>query len=192
MGGASGPINLRSSDFPPGWTATPAPGAGGGNDPGAAALLSCLKLPAADRSVVADTSSDVFASGQAVQASSDVTIVSSATIGAQEVDALRTGAGLTCLGQVIGQAVSSQGVGVSGATVRAIPAPRVDGGPSMAAEYGATFTVGEQTLMAVTDEYFFARGTEQVTATFTAYGQPFPAAVEKTAVDNLASRVAVS
>lgn len=186
---SAGPINLRLADFPSGWAATPVPAPSTTGDPAAASLLTCLHLPPSDRRVVTDTPSAVFSSGATVQAASDVTVVASPTIVGREVAALKAPGGLTCLGQVIGQAVATRGVAVHGATIRAITAPPSGSDPSLGIRYQATFTMQSQSLTVVTDEYFIAHGAEEVTATFTGYEQAFPAGVEQTALAHLVSRV---
>jgi hypothetical protein len=185
----SSSVNLTATDFPAGWTVTPAPPATSGSDPAATALLTCLHLDPAARKVVTEVPSAVFSLGQTVQASSDVTTLSSPTTAGQEVAALRAPGGLTCLGQVIGQAVAAQGIGVTGATIKALAAAPTGTYPSVAVTYQATLTQQEQSLQAATDEYLIARGNQEVTITFSGYGAPFPTAVEAAAMAKLTARL---
>jgi hypothetical protein len=158
-------------------------------DPQTAVLLACLHLPTAQRREVSDVDSDTFTSPPTLLAVSNVTVVTPASLASQEIAALETPAGLTCLGQVIGQSVAAEGTAVSGAKIQSIPAPTVGGDRTLGVHYSATFTESSQSIDAGTDEYFIVHGADEITATFTALETVFPTDVEQAALADLVSRV---
>lgn len=188
-------INLQRGDFPAAWISTPptSPGSAtptpGSADPETVAIYACLHLPIAAREQLSDVDSATFQSGQTFEAASNVTVLSSAAVVAQEVAALQTDAGINCLGQAIGQSVAAGGAGVTNAKINMISAPTIPGGAALGVHYAATFTQGEQSIDASTDEYFIGLGAAEITVTFSSFEVPFPATVQQTALAHLVARL---
>lgn len=183
-------INFRAGDFPATWTAVPNPdpGPSPAGDPQTTALFACLHLPIAQRREIVDTDSPTFRPGPTLEATSNVTVVSPADLVAREITALKTPAGVTCLGDVISRSGASDGAGVSKATIGLIPIPP-GGRVALGIRYQATLTRSGQSIHVATDEYFLTKGPDEITATFTALEAMFPAALETAALDRLVARV---
>jgi hypothetical protein len=185
-------INLRVSDFPSGWKSTQATGGQGFQQ-----VLACLHIPTSTQT--ADVQSPSFsaqgASGGGAEASSEVTVQSTAAAAQSEYAALSSPGFPGCAQSVLTKAASSSlpaGVNLS-ATITAAPAPSAGGNPAVAYQVNLAFQGQGQSSTGQGTLVYFAHGRVVVEFdTLAVLGQAIPANLQAQLVSTLARRTNAS
>jgi hypothetical protein len=116
-------INLQLSDFPAGWTSTPADPQSA-QDPAGDATAKCLGAPPPSQADTVDVDSDDFHNGEVADVSSNVGFARTADLARQELAAYKN-LDTSCLTQSIQESVAADagGSAVSGISVTPTSAP---------------------------------------------------------------------
>jgi phosphatidate phosphatase APP1 len=130
------------------------------------------------RSVVSSAASPNISSG-ADQASSLTTSLSPATIAMQEVETAVTPAGMQCIKQVVERLAPGATV-----TVTTVNAP-----PMGDKSTGIHFSASNSTGSFVGENFFIAKGNQEITVQFTGTNAAFPVQVERSSLRKLAARL---
>jgi hypothetical protein len=185
-------INLRPSDFPSGWKSTQPTGGQGFQQ-----VLACLHVPTSTQT--ADVQSPNFSaqgpSGGGAEASSEVTVQSTAAAAQSEYAALSSPGFPGCAQSVLTQAASSSlpaGVNLT-ATVTSAPAPSAGGNPAVAYQVNLVFQGQGQSGTGQGTLVYFAHGRVVVEFdTLALLGQAIPANLQAQLVSTLARRTNAS
>lgn len=172
-GTGTGLIGLVAADLPAGWT----PASNQQYTDNFGQTATCMRLDPS-RSVVSSAASPYISSG-AYQASSLTTSLSPAAVAMQEVDAAVTPAGLQCIKQVVERLAPGATV-----TVTTVNAP-----PLGDKSTGIHFSASSSTGSFVGENFFIAKGNQEITVQFTGTNSPFPIPVERSSLRKLAARL---
>lgn len=176
--------NLHASDLPSGWSVAtgthPVVPLGGART---TTLVSCLGRSGAPRSVVTDTESTAYSSGD-VTVQSDATAVTPASELGQEVQTMHRGQGLACLTRAITAADGALGpVSHPQSVVVLQPVGNYDA--RLDVRYSAVASGGHTVT---TDLYIVVTGGDELTVAFTGVGTPLSTTTEETIVNDMLQR----
>lgn len=175
---------LVAGDFPPGWTAKPDDQTQSPEDKATAAELSACVGTTGDESETARWSGDGFSKDQ-YEISSDANLVKDKDLFAKDVDAIKGPKLQSCTKDTFTKVLTKQ-LGEAPASVDAVPLQVTQHGD---VTVGLRMTVKAGSDTVYLDLVLLGRNRAEVTATIFSVGQPPDAALEKTLLDKLGSRV---
>lgn len=179
-------IVLKASDFPPGWTSTPAePDAG---DAGDKALAECLGVPLPENRPEAE--SPEFSRGELTQVSSSAELAATEEEAASEFAALEGPKANPCFKQQFDKALAEQAGDVTFAPAEIeVLEPPTAGDEALALRLTTGISAPDGSTVAIYADFVFIRkGRAEISLSFINAGQPFDSALAGGLTQKLASR----
>ncbi len=183
-------INLRQSDFPPGWQARPNPVTATGNMQAERALYACLRKPPPESHTTVNINSPTFVQGSQ-QASSNVKFTRTAAQSQADFGILATPAAADCDRRVLVSTVPGAlgaGSSVVSSTLSNVPttAPAGDEAVSYLVAVDVAVRGGQTTVYVSFTK--IRRGRALIAVQTIGLGETFPASLEQTLISNVATR----
>lgn len=181
---------LTQSDFPAGWTGTPAAADTPEDKSANQEFATCAGI-AGEASQSADVKGDDFSNGSpATQVGSEAQIIKDEATYKKDVDALKGGRFRSCLQDFLTKQLAKATGGAAPANVQITPlSTDTFGDVTVGFRMSAGLTVQGQTVTVILDAVAMGKNKAEVTGTFTNLTQPFDQTLEKSLIAKLGAKL---